>query len=163
MSHRTPSLGRHVQRAWVILRMSVLESPGNRNQTETVKKNMYRRLCSKFCMWRKVRWLTAAPLVGVTGCFANKDCRQQTESKVTKNKGYMWRDTQHLSHGIKKKDFPAIKIIKKKILKTRNQWHTCCFIRNTCSSSAFISLSWTSCEEEDSRAWISTLDRKANL
>lgn len=55
--------------------------------------------CSKFCMWRKVRWLTAAPLVGVTGCFANKDCRQQTESKplgmdmVTKNKGCIWWDT----------------------------------------------------------------------
>lgn len=74
----------------------------------------------RFCMWRKVRRLTAAPLVGVTGCFANKDCRQQMESKrlvvdaVTKSKGHMWRDTQHLSRGINK-DFPAIKTIKRKI------------------------------------------------
>lgn len=31
----------------------------------------------------------------------------------------------------------------------RHKWppRTCCFIRNTCSSSALISLSWTSCED----------------
>lgn len=39
---------------------------------------------SRFQIWSKVRGLTAAaPLDGVTGCFANKDCRQQILQWVT--------------------------------------------------------------------------------